>query len=379
MLSEPEKKEFLEIVQDFKQKLRDKARKHYAVIQRVEWWTKRQPFLTRKVCSLILESQSAIYPGEEATIVDKLVRTRLVENWENQVAAEHLKKIRDSILESDQRASLLRLYQQILQSGTIAANSSQEQQVLLESKLVVEQEGQLRVYNPIYEAVFHRDWVAQELGKYEQSLNSQSTTTENQNMEDNTEDEKSLSRLQKSQSRLPFVVPIVSVIIVIVVGFLAFRERQEPQNGNNPLPDPSTTNPETCGSDLIQEVENAITWLDENRLEQIVNFLKNKRQQQGDTFDEECEKILYEAQYEYAIGIKAERYSNFKDAAELLCEIPEEYHKNINAKPWFKRWYKKPGFSEQLKEYLDPENNKCPAATYLNRDIPPATYLNRDL
>jgi vacuolar-type H+-ATPase subunit H len=57
------------------------------------------------------------------------------------------------------------LYQQMLQQGEIAADDSSEQMELRLSGLVVKQNGKLKVYNRIYEAVFNQSWVKQQLAK----------------------------------------------------------------------------------------------------------------------------------------------------------------------------------------------------------------------
>jgi WD40 repeat protein len=129
-------------------------------------WTGGQPFLTQKLCQLVLIAESSIPEGNEAEWVENLVRSHVIQNWESQDDPEHLKTIRDRILCNEQRTSrLLGLYQQILQQGEIAADNISEQMELRLSGLVVKQHGKLRVYNRIYEAVFDQSWVNQQLAK----------------------------------------------------------------------------------------------------------------------------------------------------------------------------------------------------------------------
>jgi WD40 repeat protein len=135
-----------------------------AVLTEVLQWTGGQPFLTQKLCQLVLIAESSIPEGNEAEWVENLVRSHVIENWESQDDPEHLKTIRDRILSNEQRTSqLLGLYQQIWQQGEIAADESSEQMELRLSGLVVKQNGKLRVYNRIYEAVFNQSWVNQQL------------------------------------------------------------------------------------------------------------------------------------------------------------------------------------------------------------------------
>jgi hypothetical protein len=100
-----------------------------AVLREVLAWTGGQPFLTQKVCKLILANSTG-FPhnpspqagrgaagGEGFYNVEELVRSHVIKYWESQDEPEHLRTIRDRILQNQQRAGrLLGLYQQILQS-----------------------------------------------------------------------------------------------------------------------------------------------------------------------------------------------------------------------------------------------------------------------
>jgi Tol biopolymer transport system component len=155
--------------------LAQKVSNPQAVLQAVLDWTGGQPFLTQKICKLILNAESEIVPGSEQEWVEQLVRSRIISNWESTDEPEHLKTIRDRILTSEQRASrLLGLYQQILTPPTplskggagsagVPVDDSPEQMELRLTGLVVKREGKLSVYNRIYESVFDRNWVEKEL------------------------------------------------------------------------------------------------------------------------------------------------------------------------------------------------------------------------
>ena len=168
-----------------------------AIAQIVDW-TGGQPFLTQKLCKLIIEASAlGNYPS-----VEQVVKSRIIENWESQDEPEHLKTIRDRILRNQQKAGqLLGLYQQILESanppqpplskgglnaaapltqteiatlapplnkeglGEVLADGSPEQTELRLSGLVVQQQGKLKVYNRIYEQIFNRKWVEKQLEK----------------------------------------------------------------------------------------------------------------------------------------------------------------------------------------------------------------------
>jgi signal transduction histidine kinase len=140
--------------------LAQKADNPLSVLREILTWTGGQPFLTQKLCKLVLTSPFPIAAGSEADLIEQLVRSRIISNWEAQDEPEHLKTIRDRLLRSGQRTGLiLGLYKHILQQDEIAADDSAEQMELRLSGLVVRQQGKLRVYNRIYKLVFNHNWV----------------------------------------------------------------------------------------------------------------------------------------------------------------------------------------------------------------------------
>ena len=144
--------------------LRAKTSQPEAVMAAVLSWTGGQPFLTQRVCRLVLAAEELIPAGQEAAWVDELVQRRVIENWEAQDVPEHLKTIRDRLLYSGERAGrLLGLYQQIVQQGELVSDDSLEQMLLRLTGLVVRQDGKLRVYNRVYERVFNGNWLEREL------------------------------------------------------------------------------------------------------------------------------------------------------------------------------------------------------------------------
>ncbi|NJL22175.1 MAG: GAF domain-containing protein [Leptolyngbyaceae cyanobacterium SM1_3_5] len=97
----------------------------------------------------------------------KLVRSRLINNWEATDEPPHLKTIRDRLLHLGQRnRGLLDLYQQILQHGAVEAVDTPEQIELRLSGLVVKRSSQLQVSNRIYATVFRHNWVQRVLADF---------------------------------------------------------------------------------------------------------------------------------------------------------------------------------------------------------------------
>ncbi len=185
--------------------LEEKVANPLAVLKEILAWTNGQPFLTQKLCQLVIQQRSSgndpqSSDGEEIEdrykldthlpivnyhligfyyqfspfLLEKLVRSHIIENWEAQDEPEHLQTVRDRILRSEHRAgALLKLVQQILRGVEVVADNSTEQIELLLSGLVIEQNGRLQIKNRIYQEVFSLAWVEKQLTKlrpYAQAL-----------------------------------------------------------------------------------------------------------------------------------------------------------------------------------------------------------------
>ncbi len=144
-----------------------------SIVKAILDWTAGQPFLTQKLCHLVVElsqgtiehgGKMSIPPGTESFWIENLVKTRIIERWESQDEPEHLRTIRDRIERNGQRAGrILGIYQKVLQGIEIKSDDSREQIELLLSGLVVRHQGILRVKNCIYQQVFNLQWVEKRL------------------------------------------------------------------------------------------------------------------------------------------------------------------------------------------------------------------------
>ena len=144
-----------------------------SVVRAILDWTGGQPFLTQKLCHLVVQlsqgtighdGKMTIPPGTESFFLENLVKTRIISRWESQDEPEHLRTIRDRIERNGQRAGrILGIDQQILQGIEIKSDDSREQIELLLSGLVVRHSGILKVKNRIYQEVFNLEWVEKRL------------------------------------------------------------------------------------------------------------------------------------------------------------------------------------------------------------------------
>ena len=158
-----------------------------AVLKKILAWTGGQPFLTQKLCRIVSERGRSyeqlqdddanyqldqqlpiahphliqVYYSLPVLAIEKFVRSQLIEQWEAQDQPEHLKTIRDRLLNGQQ--GTLELYQNVLHGAEVPLDHSPAQLALLLSGVVVRQQGRLQVANRIYREVFNLAWVNQQL------------------------------------------------------------------------------------------------------------------------------------------------------------------------------------------------------------------------
>lgn len=147
------------------------------LMQAIIEWTGGQPFLTQKLCQLIVcDNRPGLRVfGSERDYVDNLVQAKIISNWESQDEPEHFRTIRDRLLRRENLAGrLLGIYQQMLASphspskegtdgGEVKVDDSREQVELVLSGLVVKWQGYLAVKNQIYRQIFDYKWVEKQL------------------------------------------------------------------------------------------------------------------------------------------------------------------------------------------------------------------------
>jgi hypothetical protein len=336
MFSKQDEQEFLNFFNRVSSPLERKAFSPHTVVKEVLRWTNFERELTEKICHLIIyESIPYIAKGKEKERVTELVQTRLINNWENQVAKEHLSKIRDTILNSNQRASLLRLYQQILPPeelstdddpevlswGGIPPDSSLEQRELLASGLVVKYEDKLRVANLIYEKVFNHDWLKQELNKTHTKL-------------DNI----------REAANVPKVLAYLALVI-LSGSFLVFVFRLAFQLFFQPFVLPETgSSTQALTPEVCLELSNQISYAlgtPTERLKVIEN-VKLLTGEPGKTLDEQCNRELgLNNRYNKLLHQYAQTLINaseFEKAVDTLCDITEEYQDVESVKSILMRW-----------------------------------------
>jgi PAS domain S-box-containing protein len=141
--------------------LAEKVSNPQTVLKEVFAWTNGQPFLTQKLCQLIRSASSPIPSNGETLWIANLVQKNVIDHWESQDEPEHLRTIRDRLLNSHRSSLLLKLYERVLSEKEVISEDSPPEKELLLSGLVIKQKGRLQVHNRTYESIFNRDWLAQ--------------------------------------------------------------------------------------------------------------------------------------------------------------------------------------------------------------------------
>ena len=130
-----------------------------AILGSILYWTGGQPFLTQKVCRLVVDQAGSVPQGRASNWIAQLAQKHIIDNWLHQDVPEHLTTIQNRISSSKQFSRLLELYRDVLRMKGIAINDSSEQVELRLSGLVIKEKHQLQVANRIYAAVFNQRWI----------------------------------------------------------------------------------------------------------------------------------------------------------------------------------------------------------------------------
>jgi WD40 repeat protein len=154
-------------------------------------WTGGQPFLTQRVCRVVMERPDPPSPlgkggdevedGDEGCeqdllvplpkgdlggsgLVDQLVIDRIIRVWESNDEQVHFQTIADRMMADERLAgAMLGMYQRVLTEGSVKIDESEEQIGLRLTGVVVKRGDRLCVMNRIYEGVFGIEWVSRKL------------------------------------------------------------------------------------------------------------------------------------------------------------------------------------------------------------------------
>ena len=145
--------------------LETRASLPYKILTEVNSWTNNQPFLTQKLYQIIQQRESFIPRDKETEKIEELVQKYIIDNWQQGVAKAHLSQLQSAILQYQECSptSLLKIYKKIWQQRARFEPANREQQYLINIGLINEKNGQLSVSNRIYQTIFDRAWIDEQI------------------------------------------------------------------------------------------------------------------------------------------------------------------------------------------------------------------------
>jgi hypothetical protein len=147
-----------------------------AALKSIYRWTNGQPFLTQKLCQIVARTAqelplTALQSLQLSLVtstaldgwIDRLVHDGILNNWSENDDPVHLKSIHCRLTHSPHSQALHRLYEQVSNGAHIAYSGSALQTELLTIGLVICDHQHLRFANKIYQCVFAKQLVQQEI------------------------------------------------------------------------------------------------------------------------------------------------------------------------------------------------------------------------
>ena len=132
-------------------------------LAQLQVWAGTTPYLINLLGHQLIECLPLAVSGKEKRLLDELVQRKVIEDWRQNTAADHLCEIESTLLSYPQVDSLLILYLKVLQRGETEVEDSPEQSVLIASGLVVRVGDLLKVASAIYESVFDLAWLEKQV------------------------------------------------------------------------------------------------------------------------------------------------------------------------------------------------------------------------
>ncbi|GAA5315256.1 MAG: hypothetical protein AseanaTS_04600 [Candidatus Pelagadaptatus aseana] len=136
------------------------------LLQEVLHWSGGQPFLTQKICQLISDNPDNDEARDEALWLTELIQTKILLNWSSQDNPEHLRTIRDRLLNDPRYATFnLDTYARLLDSPDrqFVVDDADYSRLRL-SGLINIHHDVLSLRAELYSHVFDREWLTKATG-----------------------------------------------------------------------------------------------------------------------------------------------------------------------------------------------------------------------
>ncbi|QFU23057.1 response regulator [Shewanella eurypsychrophilus] len=145
------------------------------LLEAVLYWSHGQPFLTQKICQLVIDNANVFSPKGELTrqvplteqaLVDKVVKEKIIDDWKSNDNPEHLRTIKDRLILDDKvSVHSLATYAELLSSpiGELQIDKVGDISRLYLTGLISQRKGVIRVRTKVYEEVFNLAWLSAQL------------------------------------------------------------------------------------------------------------------------------------------------------------------------------------------------------------------------
>ena len=372
------------------------------VLSRILAWTGGIPNLTETICRVFATAEFNIPSGQEIKAVDQFVEGTLIRKWRTSKAAASIRLVQQSLLHNLRchPRLLLTEYRDILLTERQSFQDTKVQRELLLMGLVVREERQLRVSNIIYQQIFNRDFVTEQLAKIPPQIST--TITEN------TENEATIKPAIPTRDNAPSSVEVFSVgepassaIEMNSVPIAVNQVKQSNPSSSSSTPEPLTRIGSiiTCAAialliPLFLTINNYYSSLSQPQQQGIASTNKkiNRRQQSCDSpdiasldsllssisqleanqkqfpqsFSDNCQITLNSLRVLAAPQLGRE--SRILEAIHHLCKVPANSEVYVDAEVWLERWYRSDDWGNETKRYIEGSAKhtakSCPAAHF---------------
>ena len=372
--------------------LEKKYANYSLILSRILGWTGGIPSLTKTIAQTFAESDSNIPKGSEIQAVDRFVEGTLIQKWQTSKAAASIRAVKYSLLNNSRCAPdlLLNEYQDILLSGEKPARGSKEQEELLRLGLIVREDDRLKVSNIIYQQIFDREFIIEQLEKLQPKdtpkttdktvINSSNSIVEYTpasiepvasvpNQTDDVEvktDKTPISVNTPAPTGRPEPLTRIGSIITCTAIALLIPLFLTINNYYSSLSKSGST--DSNAEEKASELESCeqISFADTNTILSSILKLEVDREQLGNDFPDRCEAALN--QLRVIVAPQLGKESRILEAIRHLCNVPPDSEVYVDAEVWLKRWYNSPNWGEETQFYLQERNKyddeSCPAAHF---------------
>lgn len=329
--------------------LENQAANPTAVLQEIIHWTGGHPILTKILCQILANSDSAIPIGIEKTAVRNLVHNSLIEDWEVKNSAEYLRTIANSILNNQrcQPTALLKEYRRLILQREMEATDSKEQEELLIIGLAIAKGNKLKVANPIFQSVFNLNWIEEQLIKIKQAARSNSS---NNSSSPQTKKTEPITKLGSLMTLLG--IALLAPLIIV------FNNYNSKFNFQDNASDKVKISQSSISPELEKLCQNQVGIAADFQLGLIEQLEQEQQRLQAD-FPTECEATLHKLWVLAAPQLG--KQDRVIEALNYLCKVPSTSASFNQAKLWIDNWYNSPTWGEKTQSYINLIDD-CPAA-----------------